>query len=228
MSAVGSAAAPSKAWSRVGWSLVAVGLVVIAVSLTFVILTVGSAVKDGLSGQTYATPMDAMLTLRSGDYLVYELTGQRSQVDGATLSQTNGTTLAPQDVRVTDPDGHAVRTWYPNDTSTIDRGGTVYTGAIGFHAARGGRYEIIVDDPGSSPRVLVSPDIARQFLRVLPWILGLVAGAPMLMAGTVLLIVYWTRKGRASRLPPAGWYPDPSAPGGARWWNGYTWAPPGS
>lgn len=23
--------------------------------------------------------------------------------------------------------------------------------------------------------------------------------------------------------PPAGWYPDPDAPGRARWWNGYQW-----
>ena len=28
-------------------------------------------------------------------------------------------------------------------------------------------------------------------------------------------------------LPPAGWYPDPSRPGGQRWWDGKGWGPPG-
>lgn len=27
-----------------------------------------------------------------------------------------------------------------------------------------------------------------------------------------------------SALPPAGWYPDPEAPGGERWWNGVGWS----
>ncbi|WP_235933777.1 DUF2510 domain-containing protein [Agromyces humi] len=28
-----------------------------------------------------------------------------------------------------------------------------------------------------------------------------------------------------STTPPAGWYPDPSAPGQTRWWDGTAWAP---
>jgi hypothetical protein len=222
-------AAPARAAQklpRFGWSMVALGLALVALSVTFLVIDIGSAVRSAVGGATYSTPTDQTLQLDAGKYVIYEQTGSS---DGSQfpVTTTGPVDIAPQDVQITGPDGAAVDTDYPAGTDTINRNGIVYTGAVAFRAAHSGRYEIRVESESGS-RVLVSKDIVSEVLSALIWVLGLVIGGLVTAVGFVLLIIHWTRRSRANRLPPPGWYPDPNAPLVPRFWNGYAWAPPGT
>ena len=206
--------------------MVALGLALVALSVTFLVIDVGSAVRSAVGGSTYQTPMDQTLQLDAGKYVIYERTGTS---DGSQfpVTTTGPVDIALDNVQVTGPDGAAVAVNYPRGTDTITRNGIVYTGAVAFRADHSGRYEIRVASDSDS-RVLVSKDIVSEVLSALIWVLGVVVGGLLSVIGFVLLIVHWTRKSRANRMPPAGWYPDPNAPLVARFWNGYAWAPPGT
>ena len=98
----------------------------------------------------------------------------------------------------------------------------------------------------SSPiRRVISPDDATgnvtqdqvvQQCRDQSWtrlVIGGVIGFGLLIAGIIMMIAGPSSASNAQRLPmmampipghiPAGWHPDPSAPGKLRWWDGNQW-----
>jgi hypothetical protein len=196
---------PSRALKRIGWSIVALGLCLVALSATFLVIDISSAVRAAVGGTSYRTPVDQSIQLSAGDYVVYQQTGTAS---GGRISGNGGycngclapLTLQPRDVEI-------------------------YSGAVSFHAAHSGRYEIRVH-PAGAETVIISKDIVSEVLSGLIWVLGLVAGGLLLVIGFILLIVHWTRRSRVNRPPPPGWYTDAASPGGWRWWTGSAWAAP--
>jgi hypothetical protein len=221
---------PSRALKRIGWSIVALGLCLVALSATFLVIDISSAVRAAVGGTSYRTPVDQSIQLGAGDYVVYQQTGTAS---GGRISGNGGycngclapLTLQPRDVQVTGPDGAAIATGYPRGADTLTRNGEIYSGAVSFHAAHSGRYEIRVH-PAGAETVIISKDIVSEVLSGLIWVLGLVAGGLLLVIGFILLIVHWTRRSRVNRPPPPGWYTDAASPGGWRWWTGSAWAAP--
>jgi Protein of unknown function (DUF2510) len=207
---------------RVGLALIAVGVCVMALCGTVIGVKIVPSLIRGITGPVYAVPMDRTISLSAGKYLVFERTGTRTSGGPITVTDDQGVSIGPDQIRVTAPDGTGVATGFPSGAQTIERNGVVFTGAVEFRARVSGDYEISVQT--SSPTtVMISRDLGSLIISVLAWIATGAAGFFLLAAGTVMLIVYATRRNRTPPGAPPGWYADPMDPGATRWWNGQVW-----
>ena len=208
---------------RVGLAMVVVGALVLIACVATIAIRIGPAVVNGITGRSYATPMDQVVTLSHGKWVVFERTGSQSGGGGVTFTQNGAVTLSPDDVEVTDPDGNPVVTSFTTSNETINRNGAIYTGAVSFEANVHGDYRVRISATGD--QVLLSRDLGSLFGSVLGFFLTAVGAGLLLVAGIVVLIVSATRRRRRRpTLPPPGWYPNPQVPGQVLWWNGQQWA----
>lgn len=188
---------------RVGWLLVGVGLVCGIVAGFVLVRSVGPAFKDALVRPACPTPCSEALDLEAGHYLVFEEIGRSTSV-GPFSSTTQGlTTITPDEVAVTSPTGQALEIGQPTSSQTIERGGTIYGGAVSFEVPAAGRYRIAVDAPGAT-RILVAPGLGQTFLRALPGIGVAGLGGAVGLTGVVLLIMAWIRRRHAATATAGG------------------------
>ena len=178
---------------RVGWLLIAVGLVLGIAAAIVLVIAVGPAFKDALVRAPCATPCSEVLDLDAGTYLVFEEIGRSTRV-GPFSSTTQGpTTVSPADVTVTSPTGRALDVSEPGSSESINRNGGIYAGAVSFHVAEPGRYRVVVDS-ASDTRILVAPGLGQTFIRALPGIGAAAIGFAVGLTGLVLLIIAWSRR----------------------------------
>jgi hypothetical protein len=211
---------------RIGWLLIAAGLVLFAVSATIGGIRVGPALTHGLTGPSYQTPMDRTLSLSRGTWVVFERSGAQYGGGGFTVTNETGVTLGPGDVEVTGPDGRPIPTSTPSNNETINRNGTIYLGAVSFTVSRAGRYRVEI--PQTDDDVILSRDLGSLLGSVLVLILTAIGGLLMAGGGTLTLIVGANRRRRRSAafFAPPGWYPSPWMPNEYCWWDGRQWVPP--
>lgn len=220
---------PSRTLRRIGSVLIAGGVALLGVSVAVIALTLGPALRPGLTGASYATPLSRTVGLDAGRYVIFERIGSRTGNGPVSVTDVHSPTITPARVHVTGPDGRTVPVGRPGGRQTIGRGDEVFTGAVSFRVATSGSYLVQVQ-PAVSTRVLIGRDIGAAFASVAGWFAAVAGAVLALIAGVVVLIVTGSRSRRAAAaggwLPPEpGWYPDPGDPNRARWWTGRGWAP---
>ncbi len=167
---------------------------------------------DFLDSPAYTVPGTAQIKLEKGTYLVYDL---------APVG------LDPSELTVTDPDGRDIRvkSTSPNETITNNSGGN-YRSTVEFEVPRPGRYTLRFDT-AQRTRVIVQHPLEDIFLDNVGWLLAIVAGGLLGVAGIILLIVGIVRRSKDKRtramLPTGGVgaavmtpaVPGPAVPGPA-------------
>jgi hypothetical protein len=201
------------------------------------ILAVPSAIAIGvrtvraLSTPPMTTPGASTRHLTAGTWFVFERTGTKTGLGGFTITHDHAPTIEPGDVTVTGPDGETPSVNPVTVDETITEGPRIYTAAVQFTVPSTGTYVVRVDTPGSE--VLIARPLAQTLRGMAKYGLGILGGALLVVIGGILLIVGSVRRGRGRSVAPpahawggsnpAGWYPDPSRPGGTRWWDGSGW-----
>ncbi len=228
-------AGPSRPRRRLvvaGVAVAGVGLVCAVAFGVRVAMQIGSPMAETLSNPVLSTPFSRSITLSQREYAVFELT------DGAGSEAGDGPTLEAQDVRVTGPNGEAVRTEDPGwRFESLDRGADTYTAAVYFSAPEPGRYRVTVDN-GEQLSVVVAPSLESGFSQIGRSAAATAAGVLGFIAGMVMLIVGLVRRQArpvaalpgtwsTALLAAPGWYPDPQVPQQWRYWTGQQWAPGG-
>jgi hypothetical protein len=199
----------------------AIGLVVAVVSFVLLVSGVVGAVGDQLTAPVFDGQGSTVLTLESGSYLLF-------QSDDTAL-------VGVADVSVAGPDGLSVPVTATALDEEFTRGGSRFVAVARFDAPSAGDYTVSVAATDFGGRYVVAPGLASAVTDRAWWTLGIIAGGLLVVLGIVLLAVGLTRRrrGRAPAMavgayptgPPPGWYPDPdpSRPGGRRYWDGYAW-----
>lgn len=207
---------------RFGISL-GVLLVGLAAAIVGVVMLV-SAFWQVVNGTAYAVPSVLRVHLGSGNYKIYEL--QRfGGGDGFRFTPPLVTTST---VDVTAPGGGRVpvSSTGGGTSETISDGDGSYTAVLRFHADSEGTYTIRVRTTAPTRVKIEHPlvDIAGDNLG---WVLLIVGGGLVMLAGFVMVIVGLIRRGSAKRraagFPPAApvagspgaWPPGPGVPPGS-------------
>jgi hypothetical protein len=223
-------------------AIIVIGLLIGVPSTVKLVSPFVGAVSDVVTSPIMATPGERHLTLKSGDYTIFERTGTRRGFGGISVSNAGRVTLRETDVVVIGPDESPVttRTLYPDATTT--RGTTIYTAAVGFHADRAGSYDIRVTQAGAG-EVTVSRTTFDGLRRAGRWLALTTSAVLLLLLGFILLIVGSVRRGRTTSAAPASgawgtqpggyapapaaappnWYPDPDGVSRLRYWDGTQW-----
>lgn len=166
---------------------VLVGAVALAaLSATFIVRELASSIGTTLFGTTWTTPLDQSRHLSAGKYVIYQRTGSSAGAGGISVSNNSAVTLTPDQVSVTDPSGANVPVSEYTSNVTIDRYGASYTGAVLFHAAHAGRYDIRINTD-SVEEITIAKDIGSSFSAVAPWFGVGFLSLVLIVVGAVIL-----------------------------------------
>jgi hypothetical protein len=192
---------------RIGPSL-KLSFLVLGVGIAFAIAGgVGTGLTFGrtvLGSDAVTLPAHLHRHFGTGTYEVYQRTGSRSGGGGFTFNSDTTTTLAPQDVTVTGPNGAQVIAEYAGaGRETITRGSASYTGAVAFDITQSGDYTVDIRADGGLPEVVVTRSLGSALTAAAKWLVMLVVGVIVAGVGLVLLIVGVIRRNRASRAQTA-------------------------
>jgi hypothetical protein len=219
---------PMRGAKRAGVVVVLAAAALLVLSGVVLGVTLAPSFVKTVSAQPYALPADATIAMDRGSWVVFEQTGLETQTGPVTSTVNRGPRLTPDRVTVTDSAGTTVPTTEITSTQTVNQGGVIYTGAVTFTVPADGSYRVVVT--GTEGQVLVAKDLGDQFASSAVWF-GLLGLATVgLLVGVILILVGRRRLpgnvGPAPLVAPAGWYPDPAAPGRLLWWDGQRWHEP--
>ena len=144
------------------------------------------------SGSPRHVPGQFRETLSAGRWDFYELTGSTSGTSVGPFSYSvthqQSALLNASAISVTAPGGQplSVHDQATNTTETIRKGPDIYTGVGNFDAPSAGRYSITVSSDGPGEVILARP-ILTEFVGLLPWVGGALAGALCIALGLILL-----------------------------------------
>jgi hypothetical protein len=195
------------------------------------VIVMGFAIWHALSGPAYRVPGTTELHLGSGEYIVFEHTGDRDTYGPLTIQRGRGVTLSHDQLVVTGPDGQSVTVRNAPPNETIDRNGDRFTSALTFDTPREGDYTLQFDTPEPG-QIMVQRSFTAIFTRHVPWIISAAAGWLVALVGMTMLLVGVIRRGRAERatrtalaagVAGAAWYPDPMGQHRLRYWDGRQW-----
>lgn len=221
-------------WS--GAVIAVLSLAALAVCVAQLAVGAAGSVSDALTSPVLSVPGTRTLRLERSEYAVYELNGSQTRRGDVTAVQRHSITITPDQVTVTGPDGTPLPLGGPGGGSqNITRGEQIFTAAVFFDVPAAGDYRVAIT-PDQAGQVIVAKTLGAAFAGKGRWAIGLLASIPGILIGIVLLIVgvvlrYRSRPGRvvvapvqAWPGPPApGWYPDRTAAGRSRYWDGRQW-----
>ena len=206
-------------------------MLVVGVALAFGAFAVYAfaGLSSAMDAKILTTPGVVSAYCSPGECIVYQLNRHGAIPAGFNVAEPSPT-LKSTDVLVTGPDGRRVA------TSSIDGQSVTYnatgmsspelfTAAVSIAADRPGTYRVSV------PHVHTQIYVGRLVYGSTRERLLILAGAVLALAGLVVLIVSLLHNLRVrhdletlARSPaPPGWFPDATAPGTWRWWDGVQW-----
>jgi hypothetical protein len=146
------------------------------------------------SGAPLSVPGQFQVSLGSGQWEIYQLTGTSSgaSVGGfsASVTRDQAAFLTAAMVTVTAADGsqQPVQNQSAHTTETLQQGSDIYTGVATFRTPRAGKYSISVES-SSAGSIIVARPILSVFLALLPWIAGGLLGCLCVLIGLIGVIV---------------------------------------
>ncbi|MFN7151560.1 MAG: hypothetical protein ACK4V6_19030 [Microthrixaceae bacterium] len=168
---------------------VAGALAVMAIGLVPIVRSGASA----LGAEADDSPVTIEWDLDPGRYTLFELTGSQVSGGGVNAGMSSFPSLGPEDVQVVGPNGRTVTVAVGGVTETIQRGRSVYTGAVTFTVEEPGRYAVQVG--GAPDRVLLTRTLFDGASRSLPLLIGgAVVGGVAMTAFLVMVIVRAQRR----------------------------------
>jgi hypothetical protein len=215
----------------VGGIIAAVALIVGVTSGVLIAKSVGVPLSESLTSPSRPTPVDQELTFRAGRYTVYELTGRESSKGPITTTNGVSTSVTPDMVEVTGPDGATITTsGLTSSSETLTRNQDVYQGVARFVVPEPGVYHVRVDSPAGA-QVVIAPSLGSGIGAVLGWLGAGVVSLLAFILGVILIVVGAVRRRPAKAAaspaqaasPPQGWYPAPDVAGRQRYWDGRVW-----
>jgi hypothetical protein len=228
---------------RSGRRLIIPGVIVAAVALivgvtsgVVVAMSIGGPLSETLTSPSRPTPVDEQLSLKAGRYTVFELVGRRSSQGPLTTTSTTATTVTPDTIAVTGPDGVTITAHgLTSSGESLTRNQDVYTGVARFVVAEPGQYHVRIDSPAGE-QVVIAPSLGSGFGAALKWLFAGVASLVALIFGVILIIVgairgrrrtdrapQFTRPPGQYTGPPQGWYRAPDMADRERYWDGRAW-----
>lgn len=179
------------------WRSQVVALVAAAAALVAMAIGAVPLVRSGVSAigaEAYDSPVTIERDLDPGRYTLFELTGSQIGGGGGIEAGTYSfPTLGPDDVQVVGPDGRTVVVGVGGIAETIQRGRSVYTGAVTFTVEDPGRYSVQVGGPPD--RVILTRTLFDGASRSLPLLVGgAVVGGVASTAFLVMVIVRAQRR----------------------------------
>lgn len=215
------------------WKL---ALVVISLGVVMAIPLVVRAVTSvgaSVTAPAHRTPVVLRENLAPGRYVLFERTGTNRQAGPFSATSQGPSTLQPDSVVISGPNGAAVATSFDQANETINRGSAIFTGAVIFDAPVKGVYKI--DITAEATEVLLAPSLGQTFRRLGNVFILAIIGGLIGLCGTTLLIVGIVRRGRTKDLhmptvpselsnsATPGWYADPAGAKSLRYWDGSRW-----
>ena len=175
-----------------GIVLLVVGLVGGIGSAVGLVKGLADRIGDTITSPVRTTPVDQLLPLTPGSYLVYE------RVDSPTDGGTFNGTLTSSDIKVTSSSGATVAVRDPTFLESLTRGNARYDGAAQFDIATAGTYRVEIT--GSEPtRVIVAHRLLSGLGDAGRWLALLALFVLAFVVGFVLLIVGLVRRSRARK-----------------------------
>lgn len=172
--------------------LISIAVLVLGIILAVAgIIGFASRFVDFLDSPAYTVPGTAQIKLEKGTYLVYDL----ARVG-----------LDPSELTVTDPNGRDIRVKSTSPNETITHGGGEYRSTVEFEVPRPGRYALRFETTQRT-RVIVQHPLGDIVVDNIGWLLAIVAGGLIGVAGLIMLIVGIVRRSkhnRASAMLPVG------------------------
>jgi hypothetical protein len=203
----------------VGWWLIGIEIALGASGFAGVLGSLGSALGDGSTTAPHSTPATFTVPLESGDWAVYQYTGNTQQVGPVTRTSNRSVTLSARQVTITSPSGQAITATGSTVNETITLDGAIYTAAAIFTVAEPGSYRVEVTKQVGDVRV--APRVTSIFGGAAWWFVAIALGGLLFVAGIITAIV----GARGSRTPPTAW--GPGGPGGPAYGAGPSPYPPG-
>ena len=129
---------------------VLIGVILVALVIgAYGAFQLGRSAIGAITGESVATPSVIERELDAGRYTIFERVGTQRSAGPVTFSESGATSLGPQDIEVTGPDGDSVLVEIWSIDESLQRGDTLFAGAAGFTAERSGRYTVDIAGPAT-------------------------------------------------------------------------------
>jgi len=181
------------------WRSQKVLVVVMTIAVVVAVVGIVGVVRTGFSAlgaDPQESPTTIQRTLDAGRYTVFDRSGSRRQTGPITFTEQGLTSIGPEDVTVTGPDGELLAVTWPTVSETIDQGGAIYLGIARFTVTEPGTHRI---DIGGAPSEVI---VSRTLFDGIGGPLVLTASGAVIggLCATTLFVIVLVKASRRRRL----------------------------